>query len=87
MLRPPPRSTLFPTRRSSDLLELRGPGEVLGTRQTGEMEFRIADILRDEYMIDDVKAVATEMLSNHSDRVQPLIQRWLGKADRYGEVG
>ena len=68
-------------------LELRGPGEVLGTRQTGEMEFRVADILRDEYMIDDVKEVASEMLNNHSDRVPLLIRRWLGKADRYGEVG
>ncbi|MCW8854642.1 MAG: ATP-dependent DNA helicase RecG [Gammaproteobacteria bacterium] len=68
-------------------LELRGPGEVLGTRQTGEMEFRIADILRDEYMIDDVKEVATEMLNKHSDRIHLLIRRWLGKSDRYGEVG
>ncbi|MDH5472154.1 MAG: ATP-dependent DNA helicase RecG [Gammaproteobacteria bacterium] len=68
-------------------LELRGPGEVLGTRQTGEMEFRIADILRDEYMIDDVKKVAMEMLSNHSERVPLIIRRWLGKSDKYGEVG
>jgi len=68
-------------------LELRGPGEVLGTRQTGEMDFRVADILKDEYMIDDVKKVAIEMLNDHPDRVQRLIRRWLNRSERYGEVG
>lgn len=68
-------------------LELRGPGEVLGTRQTGEMEFKVADIIRDEYLLDDVKDTVTEMLNNHADRIPLLIKRWLGKADRYGQVG
>jgi len=68
-------------------LELRGPGEVLGTRQTGDMEFRVADIIRDEYLLNDVKETAVDILNNYSDRVPLLINRWLGRSDRYGQIG
>lgn len=68
-------------------LELRGPGEVLGTRQTGMMQFRIADLLRDEAMIDDAKQVAASLLEDYPDRVELLIDRWLGDAQAYGKVG
>jgi len=67
-------------------LELRGPGEVLGTRQTGEMQFRVADLLRDQDMIPLVNRVAAGMFSATPQRVQPLIERWLGGAAQYGEV-
>lgn len=67
-------------------LEIRGPGEVLGTRQTGLMQLRIADIVRDEAMLDDVKLAADWLMSDYDDRVEPLIRRWLGHMQRYGTV-
>jgi ATP-dependent DNA helicase RecG len=68
-------------------LELRGPGEVLGTRQTGDMQFRIADILRDQDMLDEVKEAAGRLMQSHPDNVDLLIQRWLSGAEAYGRVG
>lgn len=67
-------------------LELRGPGEVLGTRQTGELNFRIADLQRDALLLDDAKALAQWLRQKSPQQIEPLIQRWLGKADQYGEV-
>ena len=67
-------------------LEMRGPGELLGTRQTGLMQMRIADIVRDESWLNEVSAASRYMLQNHLDRVRPLIRRWLGRAERYGAV-
>jgi ATP-dependent DNA helicase RecG len=67
-------------------LEMRGPGELLGTRQTGLMQMRIADIVRDESWLNEVSAASRYILHNHLDRVKPLIRRWLGLADRYGAV-
>jgi ATP-dependent DNA helicase RecG len=67
-------------------LEMRGPGEVLGTRQTGLMQMHIADIVRDEHWLAVVNSASREILLNHPDKVQPLIRRWLGHAERYGAV-
>lgn len=67
-------------------LELRGPGEVLGTRQTGAMNFRVADLLRDSVLLDTSKALATDLLQLHPDRVDLLIRRWLGQGLDYGRV-
>lgn len=67
-------------------LELRGPGEVLGTRQTGELNFRIANLQRDAMLLDDAKQLAQWLRHKAPQQVDPLIQRWLGKADQYGEV-
>ncbi len=67
-------------------LEMRGPGEVLGTRQAGLMQMRIADLIRDEHWLPQVQAAAQDILNNHPGLVKPLIRRWLGKADRYGSV-
>ena len=68
-------------------LEMRGPGEVLGTRQTGLMSFRIADILRDEHMLTDVKQVASELMKHYPQHVEPLIKRWHGLLQQYAAVG
>jgi ATP-dependent DNA helicase RecG len=68
-------------------LELRGPGEVLGTRQTGLLQLRIADLIRDEPMLTDVKNTATELMRDHPQNVLPLIRRWLGQGWRYADVG
>jgi ATP-dependent DNA helicase RecG len=67
-------------------LELRGPGEVLGTRQTGLIQMRIADIVRDESWLPEVNAAARYILQHHPETVKPLIRRWLGHAERYGSV-
>ena len=67
-------------------LELRGPGEVLGTRQTGLMQMRIADIVRDEHWFPEVKKTALYILQHHPQAVKPLVRRWLGKADRFANV-
>ncbi len=68
-----------------DLL-LRGPGEVLGTRQTGLMQMRIADMVRDEHWFDEVRAAAHYIIQQHPQAVQPLVRRWLGKAGRFANV-
>jgi RecG-like helicase len=67
-------------------LKLRGPGEVLGTRQTGQLQFRIADLVRDEPLLPAVIEAAELIQKNYPEKVQPLIQRWLGQAVNYGEV-
>ena len=67
-------------------LELRGPGEVLGTRQTGMLQFRIADLMRDQGLLDDVEQAAAYLLENNPGNVRPIIRRWLGRSVRYGEV-
>ncbi|SEK69304.1 ATP-dependent DNA helicase RecG [Ectothiorhodospira marina] len=68
-------------------LDLRGPGEVLGTRQTGMMQFRIADMVRDQDLLEDVKTAAGRLTAEHPDHVDPLIDRWLSGSQEYGRVG
>ena len=68
-------------------LELRGPGEVLGTRQTGLARMRIADLLRDADLIPAVREAADTLLEQHPHSVAPLLKRWLGEdVDRYADV-
>jgi ATP-dependent DNA helicase RecG len=64
-------------------LELRGPGEVLGTRQTGQLQFRIADLTRDGHLMPEVQRVAEAMMKQHPTRCEQLIARWVGDAARY----
>ncbi|GAB2723652.1 ATP-dependent DNA helicase RecG [Halomonas garicola] len=67
-------------------LEIRGPGEVLGTRQTGLAQMKIADLERDADLLDSVSALAAELQGN-ADATTVLIRRWLGDAaGRYGQV-
>ena len=67
-------------------LEQRGPGEVLGTRQTGALNLRIADLVRDQDMLDQVQKTADELLESWPNAVAPLLRRWVGEGTRYGEV-
>ena len=64
-------------------LELRGPGEVLGTRQTGQMEFRIADLARDADLLPAVQALASDLLEHQPARAEQIVARWVGGATRY----
>ena len=67
-------------------LEIRGPGEVLGTRQTGIQMLKIADLQRDAALIPKASAAAEDLIKNHPETVNPLIQRWLGDAERFADV-
>jgi ATP-dependent DNA helicase RecG len=64
-------------------LELRGPGEVLGTRQTGQLSFRIADLTRDAHLLPAVQQVGEHMLKEHPRQTEQLIERWIGGAARF----
>jgi len=68
-------------------LELRGPGELLGRRQTGLAQLRIADLSRDADMLDDVRSAAAQMLQVMPERVAALRARWIGEQEQYGRVG
>jgi ATP-dependent DNA helicase RecG len=67
-------------------LELRGPGEVLGTRQTGDVSLRIADLLRDDSLIPAVQSAADTLVKYHRLTIAPLIKRWLRDSVQYGHV-
>jgi len=67
-------------------LELRGPGEVLGTRQTGLAEFRIADLGRDAELLSKVNQIADELLRDDSEQAKTICRRWLGQLTEYGRV-
>ena len=67
-------------------LELRGPGQVLGTQQTGLMSFRVADISRDAALLDKVKDASEIVLQNYPEIIDPLIRRWLGDRVNYVNV-
>ena len=68
-------------------LQLRGPGELLGTRQTGLSQLRVADLTRDADLLPRVHAAAELMLTGHPDCIAPLAARWVGMGERYGRVG
>lgn len=67
-------------------LELRGPGEVLGTRQTGDLSLRVADLLRDAQLVETARALALEIQQRHPARAPLLVRRWIGEAVRYSRV-
>lgn len=63
-------------------LEIRGPGEVLGTKQTGLAEFKIADLSRDKHTLNQVRPIAMKILTQYPALTDKLIKRWLaGKSD------
>jgi ATP-dependent DNA helicase RecG len=67
-------------------LELRGPGEVLGTRQTGMLQMRLANLVRDQALLPLVQTTAKKLIANYPENVEPLILRWLGDSAHYGQV-
>lgn len=67
-------------------LKLRGPGEVMGTRQTGRIEFRIADLARDKALLPDVLEAAERIHQTHPEYIEPIIRRWLGGSTRYADI-
>lgn len=67
-------------------LELRGPGEVLGTRQTGLMEFRIAQLPEHSHLLDEVQTISDIIRQHHRELAAALIQRWTGSKQEFGNV-
>ena len=67
-------------------LELRGPGELLGTRQTGLLQLRVADLVRDADLLPRVIELSDELLERHPERVAPLIRRWSRGATEFAKV-
>jgi ATP-dependent DNA helicase RecG len=67
-------------------LELRGPGEMLGTRQTGLPEYRIANLVRDAELMPDVQRAAETIQRTAPGNAAAIVRRWLGDAGRYGKV-
>ena len=69
-------------------LEIRGAGEVLGTRQTGEMSFRIADLMRDQKWFPQAEELAKMMQQPEYTSVRAeLLRNWIGERQDYTDVG
>lgn len=67
-------------------LSLRGPGELLGTRQTGLAEMKLADVIRDQHLIPRVNEVAQRLIRDYPESVDPIINRWIGQRVEYQNV-
>ena len=67
-------------------LELRGPGDLMGTRQTGLPEYRIADLVRDAALMPRVQIAAETLERRHPERAAAIARRWLSRSDRYTRV-
>ncbi|MFU8783739.1 ATP-dependent DNA helicase RecG [Aliidiomarina sp.] len=67
-------------------LELRGPGELLGARQTGLVQMKVADLVRDHDLLPQIRALAERLFVDYPDLSEALMQRWLPDKDRYAQV-
>jgi ATP-dependent DNA helicase RecG len=67
-------------------LKLRGPGEVLGTRQTGAIGFRVADMARDQHLLALIPELAQRLSAEYPSHCQPIVARWLSETDRFAQV-
>jgi ATP-dependent DNA helicase RecG len=67
-------------------LQLRGPGELLGTRQTGLAAFRVADLARDAALLPRVRTLADRLLADDAALADRVVQRWVGGAARYASA-
>jgi len=67
-------------------LEIRGPGELLGTRQTGNAEFKVADLMRDQSLIPEVQRIARHIHDRYPEQAAALIERWMPETERYSNA-
>lgn len=67
-------------------LEIRGPGELLGTKQTGLADFKIADLVRDQRLIPEVQRIARHIHDSYPENTKAIINRWLGERDVYSKA-
>ncbi len=66
-------------------LEIRGPGEVLGTKQTGDMQFKIANLQRDADLLPKIRQIAKQ-IALEDDIASALTLRWCGYNERYANA-
>jgi ATP-dependent DNA helicase RecG len=67
-------------------LAMRGPGELLGTRQTGIEHLRIADLVRDQKLLPRVQSVAELLLQHYPQHADAIMQRWVQQGEDYANV-
>lgn len=67
-------------------LEIRGPGELLGTKQTGIADFKVADLIRDQYLIPQVQKLARHIHDQYPDNAIAIIDRWIGQRENYSNA-
>ena len=80
------RETSDGFRIAEEDLRLRGPGEWLGTRQAGDLAFRIVDLLRDEHWLEPARSMAERLRRDHPEAVPELLRRWVRGGEAYAEV-
>ena len=67
-------------------LKIRGAGELLGTKQTGIADFKIADLIRDQELIPEVQRISQYMHENHPENSAKIIKRWLKNREIYASA-
>lgn len=67
-------------------LEIRGPGELLGTKQTGVADFKIADLVRDQHLIPQVQKMARHVHDHYPDSAKAIIKRWVVNSEEYAKA-
>lgn len=67
-------------------LEIRGPGELLGTKQTGIADFKVADLVRDQHLIPEVQRLARYLHDHYPENTKAIIDRWLGQRENYSNA-
>ena len=67
-------------------LEIRGPGELLGTKQTGLADLKIADLIRDAELIPQVQNIANHLWEQYPSNAQAIVNRWLGNKENFGHA-
>lgn len=67
-------------------LEIRGPGELLGARQSGAMQFRIADLMRDQALLPSVRETSLDLMKNNREIADQIVRRWIKDPERIGQV-
>jgi ATP-dependent DNA helicase RecG len=67
-------------------LEIRGPGELLGTKQTGLADLKIADLIRDAELIPQVQNIANHLWEQYPSNAQAIVNRWLGNKEHFGHA-
>lgn len=67
-------------------LEIRGPGELLGTKQTGLADFKIADLIRDQHLIPEVQRLARYVFDRYPENAKSIVARWVGERDVYSKA-
>ncbi|MCX7125778.1 MAG: ATP-dependent DNA helicase RecG [Gammaproteobacteria bacterium] len=64
-------------------LQMRGPGDVLGARQSGLMQLRVADLIRDQHLLSMVQTVSVQLIHEYPHLVPLLMARWIGAELKY----